>query len=199
MSDFGFFLRQRQKDQDKLDELEGRELEQAETFADLRRGEFQDRTGFGGLVNVGDAARRSDATLAAEFADRDVDDPVQQAYQDALAAERGTRAKQTRVITGEQFRAEDAKAALEERLKSTVTISDQDTLRSDYEAFSREFEFIEGDDFVGRAQRASKANRKARQAASDRLQAAMRDRRNRANFGNRARRRARRTRRKLGF
>ncbi len=164
---FGEYLEWLQKQQTKIDLLEEREREQAETFSDLRRGEFQDRTGFAGLINVGDAVRRSDATLAAEVSALDTDDPASLAYQDALAAERSNRSKQTRVITGEQYRAEDAFAALEERLAELDLLgaNDLEGLLSDYEEFAEEFDFFD-EDFLADAT-AALAKAKEEEAAEE--------------------------------
>ena len=131
----------------KQELLEEREIEQAETFADLRRGELADRTGFAGLVNVGDAVRRSDATVAEQVSGLDADDPARQAYEDALASEREDRSKQTRVISGEQYRAEDAMTELEERLEDDMSPEDWETFRTDYEEFTEEYDWY-GDDFA---------------------------------------------------
>ena len=148
MSEFGEYLDWLKDEAAKQELLEERETEQAETFADLRRGGLADRTGFAGLVNVGDAARRTDATVAAQVAGLDADDPARQVYEDALASEREDRSKQTRVISGEQYRAEDALAALQERLEDDATVSDLETIRTDFEEFGKEFDFFDDDDFA---------------------------------------------------
>jgi hypothetical protein len=55
------------KQQEAQRTLADRELEQSKALIEFRRSEIQDRSGYAGLVNVGDATLRSDATLAAEM------------------------------------------------------------------------------------------------------------------------------------
>ena len=182
MTDFAGFLRELKKDQAKLEEDEERAIEQAESFIGLRRGDFADRTGFAGTVNVGDAVRRSDATVAAEAAGLAEDDPGRLAFEDALAAETETRALQTRTITGEQFRFEDALAALEVRLRDAGKFGAGgfDPLISDFGDFREEFDFFQDeDDFIGRAKASQEENRRQRQNASDRFLAGLKNKRNR--------------------
>lgn len=149
---FDDFLDFLKKEQAKLKELTEREREQAESFAGLRRGELADRTGFAGLITVGEAVQRSDVTLAAEIDLLAEGDPQRQAFQDALSAETAQRAKQTRVITGEQFRAEDALAALQERFdedtgrsfgRGRPGVEDLTGILTDIESFREEFEFFD--------------------------------------------------------
>ena len=146
------------KNQVKLQALEGREREQAEAFTGLRRGEIADRPGFAGLVKVGEARRRTDVTLAADISRLAEDDPQRIAFEDALTAERELRVKQTRVVSGEQFAAEDAIAALEDRLEDIDiplfdprggALSDLETLLTDFEAFSKKFDWYEDDSLLG--------------------------------------------------
>lgn len=77
---------------------------QAEALTNYRRGELADRTGYAGLVNVGDAVKRSDATLAAEMAQLDPTDPERMAYEDAIAAEAEANRINLTYITGEAFK-----------------------------------------------------------------------------------------------
>ena len=170
---FGEYLDWLKEQQARMEDLEGRELEQAETFADLRRGEYLDRTGFAGLVNVGESVQRSDATLAAQVAGLAEDDPARLAYEDALAAEREGRTSQTRNVSGEQYRAEDAMAALEARL---ATINDPGTLSidqiieqlgtlsTDYGEFTETYDWYEDDDLVGDMAAAMEEARRKKQA-----------------------------------
>ena len=92
----------------KQEEMTEWEEEQARAITTMRRGEIADRTGFSGLVNVGDATERSDATLAAEMAELASDDPTRIAYEDALEAEREQTRQLWRTITGERYEEEDA-------------------------------------------------------------------------------------------
>ncbi|KKN00676.1 hypothetical protein LCGC14_1135430 [marine sediment metagenome] len=154
---FSLYLEELKKEQARMEDLEGRELEQAETSADLRRGEYLDRTGFAGLVNVGESVQRSDATLAAQVAGLAEDDPARVAYEDALAAEREDRTSQTRLISGEQYRAEDAMAALEARLEEGLLKNQPGTLRSDYGKFIEKYEWYD-DDFLADLAAREKAN-----------------------------------------
>lgn len=160
-SSFDEFLDFLKKQQSNLKELTEREREQAESFAGLRRGALADRTGFAGLVTVGAAERRTDLTLAAEIGLLAEDDPQRQAFQEALTAESQQRAKQTRVITGEQFRAEDALAALRERLEDvsigTAGFAAAETelgeIKAEFGEFGEEFEFFTEDgDFLSDVQ-----------------------------------------------
>lgn len=143
--------------QQRLEELDERERETAEARTSLRRGELLDRPGFSGLVNVGDAVQRSDATLAAEMETLAADDPTRLAYEDALATERAERGKQKRMLTGEYYEAEDAFAALRERLDAptwsyfgTPVHDDIRDIQSEYEdLISRYGDFYEPDgDFL---------------------------------------------------
>lgn len=79
---FYSWLMQQQEQQRTLAE---RDLERSKALTEYRRGEIQDRTGYAGLVNVGDATLRSDATLAAEMArihDTLKEPPPPQAFED---------------------------------------------------------------------------------------------------------------------
>ena len=140
------FLQTQQKD---LEELTERERLQATEFASLRRGEIADRPGFAGLVNVGEAVQRTDITLAADISALAEDDPQRLAFQEATAGEAATRARQTRVITGEQFEAEDALAALREDLEDATTQKDVDKITAGFEEFQEQFEFFEDDSLLG--------------------------------------------------
>lgn len=168
---FNDYLDWIEEQQFKFEDLEGRELEQAETFSDLRRGELLDRSGFAGLINVGESVRRSDVTVAAQVAGLATDDPARIAYEDALAAEREGQIKQTRVVSGEQFRAEDAFAALQDRLENIDTegfLSGKErkklgAIRSDFEEFSKEFDFFEGDELLTDIEDILEENRKRRE------------------------------------
>lgn len=143
--EFLAFLRDQRSE---LKELSEREQEQAREFASLRRGELLDRSGFAGLINVGEAQRRSDITLAAEIGRLSTEDPQRIAFEEALTTESGQRAQQTRVITGEQFRAEDALESLRERLEDAVTEEDVGAISGEFEEFQEEFEFFTDDSFL---------------------------------------------------
>lgn len=92
-------------------ELEAeREELTAEALTEFRRGELADRTGYAGTALVGDAAQRTDETLAEEMTALDPSDPTRQAYEAALAAEAETEEEMLRIISGEQFDIEDAEA-----------------------------------------------------------------------------------------
>ena len=158
MDEFLDFLKKQQSEQKELTE---REREQAESFAGLRRGALADRTGFAGLVTVGEAVQRSDVTLAAEIGLLDEGDPQRLAFQDALTAETQQRSLQKRVITGEQFRAEDAIAALRERLGDVssgsagfdAAVTELESLKTEFGEFGEEFEFFAEDgDFLSDVQ-----------------------------------------------
>ena len=160
---FDVYLQWLKDNQIRLQELEGREREQAEAFAGLRRGEIADRPGFAGLVSVGEAQRRTDVTLAAEIAELDVEDPQRIAFEDALAAESELQVEQTRVVSGEQFAAEDAIAVLQERFEDIDiplfdpqggALSDLETLLDDFAEFSKKFDWYEDDSLRGDIQAA---------------------------------------------
>lgn len=133
----GAFLAFQREEQRRL-KLEG---ERAEEFAteltSFRRGVLADRTGFAGTVNVGPAVRETDARLARRMALLAEDDPTRIAFNESLAAERKTRVKALRTISGEEFKLRDRIAELQGRVKS-AKIGDIDSIITSLEAVNTE-------------------------------------------------------------
>ena len=94
------FQRQRQKEL-LLESKEARE--EARTVSSFRRRQLSGRTGFSGLVGVGEAVRPTQQRLANRIAGLSQDDPERTSFTEAVAERRAERTKSRRIITGEEF------------------------------------------------------------------------------------------------
>ena len=170
------FLDWMMKEQERQKTLSGRELELSETLADYRRGELLDRSGYAGLVGVGAAVERSDATLAAGMAGLEAEDPTRVAYDAALAAEAADKAGSVRTLTGERYEAEDALEELRRKLNEAGAAGPDASLMADARALAGKYTWMDDADTlisdIAAAQRRAaelEKEREALAASEDRL------------------------------
>ena len=154
------WFRQQAADQEKMSE---REKASADASAMVRRNELADRTGYSGLINVGPAQERSDATLAAQMAGLDIADPSRVAYEEALAKERTDTETQKRTASGEQWAAEDALA----KINVDLTGADLDATATALAAFKTKYSWYDTGDLAQRIENERERRKAAAEAAAN--------------------------------
>lgn len=137
----GALLEFQRKQQKRLREESKEAREEARTVSSFRRQQLARRTGFTGLVGVGEAVRPTQQRLANRIAGLATDDPERTAFTEAVAQRRQNVTKSRQIVSGEEFDIRQRVRDFEEDFEDkgfNISLHDAQKLQKKLEAFQTE-------------------------------------------------------------